>query len=83
MYLNINPLLGFPGGSAGKESSCNAGDLGSVPGLGRCLGGRNGNPRQYSCLENPMDKADWQATFHGVAKIRRDLANTFTFSFNP
>ena len=46
-------FLGFPGGSAGKESFCNAGDLGSIPGLGRFPGGGHGNPLQYSCLENP------------------------------
>ena len=46
---------GFPGDSDCKESACNAGDLGSVPGLGRSLGGGHGNPLQYSCLENPMD----------------------------
>ena len=46
------PYLGFPDGSDGKESSCNAGDLGSIPGLGRCTGGGHGNPCQYSCLEN-------------------------------
>ena len=45
--------MGFPGGSDGKESTCNAGDLGSVPGLGRFPGGGHGNPLQYSCLENP------------------------------
>ena len=58
---------GFPGGSDGKESGCNAGDLGSIPGLGRSPGEGNGNPLQYSCLENPMDRA-WWATAHGVAK---------------
>ena len=47
---------GFPGGSDGKQSACNAGDLGSVPGSGRSPGGGNGNPLQYSCLENPMDR---------------------------
>ena len=46
-------FLGFPGGSVGKESACNAGDLGSIPGLGRLPGGGHGNPLQYSCLENP------------------------------
>ena len=45
--------LGFPGGSDGKESACNAGDLGSIPGFGRSPGGEHGNPLQYSCLENP------------------------------
>ena len=46
-------LLGFPCGLVGKESACNAGDLGSIPGLGRCLGGGHDNPLQYFCLENP------------------------------
>ena len=48
--------MGFPGGSDGKESSCNVGDLGSVPGLGRSPGEGNGNPLQYSCLENSMEQ---------------------------
>ena len=51
--------LGFPGGSDGKASACNAGDLGSIPGLGRSPGEGNGNPFQYSCLENPMDRGVW------------------------
>ena len=50
------------------ESSCNAGDLDSIPGLGRSPGEGNGNPLQYSCLENPMDRGAWWATVHGVAK---------------
>ena len=49
----------FPSGSDGKESVCNAGDLGSIPGSERSLGKRNGNPLQYSCLGNPMDRAAW------------------------
>ena len=61
-------VLGFPGGSDGKESACNAGDLGSIPGLGRSPGEGNGNPLQYPCLENPMDRGAWWATVHGVAK---------------
>ena len=60
--------MGFPGGSVGKESACIAGDLGSIPGSGRSLGEWNGNPLQYSCLENPMDREAWWATVHGVAK---------------
>ena len=52
-------ILGFPGGSAGKESVCNEGDLGLVSGLGRCPGGRNGNARQYSCLEKTGDRGAW------------------------
>ena len=54
--------MGFPGGSDGKESACNAGDLGSIPVLGRSPGKGNGNPLQHSCLENSMDKGAWQAT---------------------
>ena len=59
--------------SVGKESACSAGDLGSIPGLGRCPGEGNGNPAiQYSCLENPMDRGAWRATVHGVAKSQTD-----------
>ena len=61
-------LLGFPGGSEVKASACIAGDLGSIPGLGRSPGEGNGNPLQYSCLENPMDGGAWWATVHRVAK---------------
>ena len=50
---------GFSGGLDGKESACNAGDLGSIPGLGRSPGEGNGNPLQYFCLENPMDREAW------------------------
>ena len=60
--------LGFPGGSEVKASACNAGDLGSIPGSRRFPGEGNGNPLQYSCLENPIDSGAWQATVHGVAK---------------
>ena len=60
--------MGFHGGSDGKEISCSAGDLGLIPGLGRYLGGRHGNPLWYSCLENPMDRGAWQAIVHGVTK---------------
>ena len=59
---------GFPGGSEGKASACNEGDLGSIPGLGRSPGEGNGNPLQFSCLENPMDRGAWRATVNGVAK---------------
>ena len=60
--------LCFPGSSDGKESACNAGDLGSVPGLGRSLVEGNGNPLQNSCLENSLDRGAWWATFHGLTK---------------
>ena len=59
--------MGFPDGSDGKESACNEGDQGSMPGSGRSLGEGNGNPLQYSCLGNPMDRGAWQFTVHGVA----------------
>ena len=58
----------FPGGSDGKESACNAGDPGSIPGLRRSPGEENGNPFQYSCLQNSMDRGAWWATVHGFAK---------------
>ena len=63
-------LAGFPGSSDGKASAYNAGDLGSIPGLGRSPREGNGNPLQYSRLENPMDQGAWWATVHGVAKSR-------------
>ena len=59
---------GFPGGSDGKESAHNAGDLDSVPASGRSPGEENGNPLQYSCLENSMDRGACQATIHNIAK---------------
>ena len=68
-------ILGFSGGSDGKASAFNAGDLGFVPGLGRSPGVGNGNPLQYSCLENSMDRGTWQATVHGVTKSRTRLSN--------
>ena len=66
-------LAGFPGGSDGKESTCNAGHRGSIPGSGRFPGRGNGNPLQYFCLENPTDRRAWQATVHGVVKSRTGL----------
>ena len=66
---------GFPGGLAGKESACNAGDLGSIPGSGRSPGGGNGTTPQYSCLENPMDRGVWRATVHGATKGRTWLSD--------
>ena len=70
----------FPGGSDSKESACNAGNLGSIPGLGRSPGEGNGNPLQYSCLENPKDRRAWQATVPGVEKSWTQLSD-FTFTF--
>ena len=62
-------FLGFPGGSAGKESACSVGDPGSIPGLERFPAEGNGNPLQYSCLENPMDREAWWATVHRVSQL--------------
>ena len=56
-----------------KESACNVGVLGSIPGLGRSHGEGDGNPLQYSCLENPRDRGAWQATVHGVTRVGHDL----------
>ena len=56
-----------------KASACNAGDVGSIPGSGRSPGGGNGNPLQYSCLENPMDRRAWGTTVRRVARVRQDL----------
>ena len=61
-------FLGFPGGSDGKESAYNAGDLVSIPGLGRSPGEGNSYPLHYSCLENSIDRGAWHATVHGVAE---------------
>ena len=62
----------FSGGSDGEESACNAGDPGSIPESGRSPGEGNGNPPQYSCLENPMDRGAWQATVHEAQRVRQD-----------
>ena len=78
-YFSIEPfyftLAGFPGGSDGKESACHAGDLGSVPGLGRSPGEGNGYPLQYSGLENPLGRGAWRATVRGVANSRTRLSD--------
>ena len=70
----MNLQAGSPGGSDGKESACNAGDPGSIPGLGRSPGEGNNNTLQYSCLENSMERGAWQATVHGVAKNQARLS---------
>ena len=62
--------------SAGKESACNATDLGLIPGLGGSPGGGHGSPLQYSCLENPMGRGAWGATVHGVTKSRTQLSDS-------
>ena len=68
-------MMFFPGGSEVKASASNAGDPGSIPGSGRSPGEGNGNPLQYSCLENPMDREAQQVTVHGVAKSRTRLSD--------
>ena len=78
----IHPsILGdFPGGSDNKASAYNEGDPGSNPGSGRSPGEGGGNPLQYSCLENPMDREAWWATVHRIAESRTQLSDyTFTF----
>ena len=64
--------IGFPGGSVVKNLPANAEGLGLIPGLGRSPGEGNANPLRYSCLGNPMDRGDWQATVHGVSDAGRD-----------
>ena len=72
------PKEGFPGGSNGKESASNAGDWGSVPGLGRSPGEGNGYPLQYSYLENSMERGARWAIVHGIAKSHTQLTNALT-----
>ena len=66
----IVSILGFPDGSDSKESTCNAGDPSSIPGSGRYPGERNGNPFQYFCLENPVERGAWWAIVQGVTRVR-------------
>ena len=73
--------MGFPGSSDGKASAYNVGYLGSIPGSGRSPGEGNGNPLQYSCLENPMDRGAWLATVHGVAKSQTQLSDFTSLLF--
>ena len=67
-------IKGFPGGSDGKASTCNAGNPGLIPRSGRFPREGNGNPLQYSCLENPMDGGTWWATVHGSQRVGHDWA---------
>ena len=75
---SLSHLQGFPGGAGGKAPTCQRRrhkDLGSIPGLGRSPGGGHGNPLQYSCLENPMDRGAWQATVYRVTESQTRLSN--------
>ena len=72
-WIIISLQMGFPCGSVIKNPPANAGDTGSIPGSGRSLRRGNGNPLQYSCLGNPMDREAWWATAHAVAKSRTQL----------
>ena len=72
-------LGGIPHGSNGKESACNAGDMGSIPGLGRSPGEGNDNSLQYSCLENFMDRGACWATVHGVTKSWTKLSDQYFY----
>ena len=78
-FLPFFILLDFPGGSDSKASAYNEADPGSIPALGISPGEGNGNPLQYSCLENPRDRGSWQATVHGVAKSETQLHFHFHF----
>ena len=74
--IPVKILRCFPGGASGEEPTCNAGDVrdtGSIPGSGRSLGGGHGNPLQYPCLENSMDRGAWWAIVLGIARVRHDL----------
>ena len=79
MFSITTHLLGIPDGSDSKESICNVGVLGLIPGLGRSPGEGNSNPLQYSCLENPMDRGAWKATVHGGHK---ELDTTERLTYN-
>ena len=80
IFLLLTPLhrLGFPVGSDGKETACNAGDMGSIPGSERSPWRGHGTPLQYYCLENSMNRAVWLATVHGVAKSRTHWATSLS-----
>ena len=75
IYTYVYTYTHFPGGSAGKESACSAGDLGLISALGRSPGERNGNRVQYSCLENSMDRGAWRLSVQGVAKSWTGLSD--------
>ena len=75
LHRSTSPMMGFPGGSEVKAYARNAGDLGSIPGLGRAPGEGNSNPLQYSCLENPEDGGAWWGTVYEVVKSQTRLSD--------
>ena len=72
MYMSLYIHCDFPGGSVVKNLPANTGDEDSIPGSGRSPGGGNGNPRQYACLENPMDRGAWWTIVQGLKRVRHD-----------
>ena len=79
--ISITSDKGFPSGAEVKASACNVGDLGSIPGSGRSPGEGNGNPLQYSCLKNPVDRGAWWATVHGSQRVGHDWATSLHFHY--
>ena len=82
VLCQVSEEKGFLGGSAGKESTCTAGDPGSIPGSGRSPGAGNANPLQYFCLENLMDRGAWRATVRGVTRSQLDITERLTISLS-
>ena len=83
-HLRTGFCMGFPGGIDSKVSACNTGDPGSISGFGRSPGEGNGNPLQYSCLENSLDRGAWPATVHGFAESQTPLRSFhFSLSYQP
>ena len=82
MLKGTQSIKSFPDSSVGKESACNAGNPGTIPGSGRSTGEGIGYPLQYSCLENPMDRGAWRATVHGVAQSQTQLKGLSTHAHN-
>ena len=83
--VKLKTIRGFPSGASGKEPTCNAGDIrdvGSIPGSERFPRAGHGNPLQYSCLENPMDRGAWQVTVRGVTKSQTRLKDKAIYDFS-
>ena len=80
--MHLSVYIGFPCGLDSKESNCNAGDLGLIPGLGRSPGEGNGNPLQYSCLEDSLNRGAWRATIHVVTRSQTRLSDQHFQEYN-